>query len=107
MKRHSCNKEPYHTYPNYRINVTYARQIGNYAKYVLDNDLHGIFHVGTTDTIHCVSFEKMICEALKIELPQFVAETEGEEVFFAIFPSRKEIPDDLQMTVSDVLSTLK
>ena len=107
LKRHSCNKEPYHTYPNYRINVTYARQIGNYAKYVLDNDLHGIFHVGTTDTIHCVSFEKMICEALKIELPQFVAETEGEEVFFAIFPSRKEIPDDLQMTVSDVLSTLK
>lgn len=40
-------------------------------------------------------------------LPQFVAETEGTESFFAILPTRKEIPDSLRMTVSDVLSALK
>lgn len=104
---HSHNGEPYYTYPNYRINVTFAKQIGEYAKYVLDHNLHGIFHVGTTDTVNYFSFEKMVCEALGIKLPQFVAETMAEEVSFAILPSRKEIPDDLQMTVSDVLSALK
>lgn len=107
LKLHSRNKEPYHTYPNYRINVTLTEQIGNYAKYVLDNNLHGIFHVGTTDTVNYFSFEKMVCEALKIDLPQFVAGTEGEEVFFAILPTRKDIPKGLQMTVSDVLSSIK
>ena len=53
------------------------------------------------------SFEKMVCEALKIELPQFVTETAGEAVFFAILSSRREIPNDLQMTASDVVSALK
>lgn len=106
LKQHSRSGEPYHTYPNYRINVTLAKQIGSYAKYVLDNNLHGIFHVGTTDTVNYFSFEKMVCEALKIELPQFTADTEGREVSFAILPARKEIPDNLQMTVSDVLSML-
>ena len=99
-------KKVYRTYPNYRINVTLAKQIGNYAKYVLDNNLYGIFHVGTTDTVNYFSFEKMVCEALKIAPPQFVAETEGDEVSFAILPTRKEIPNDLQVTVSDVLSNI-
>lgn len=107
LKLYSRNKEPYPTYPNYRINVTPAKQIGDYAKYVLDNHLHGIFHVGTTDTVNYFSFEKMVCEALKIDPPQFVVQTAEEEVSFAILPARKEIPADLQMTVSDVLSTLK
>lgn len=107
MKRYSRNKEPYRTYPNYRINVTHAKQIGNYAKYVLDNNLHGIFHVGTRDTVNYFSFEKMVCETLQIDMPQFLAEPEDEEACFAILSARKEIPDDLQMTVTDVLSTLK
>ena len=107
LKLHSRNKEPYRTYPNYRINVTLAKQIGNYAKYILDNNLHGIFHVGTIDTVNYFSFEKMVCETLKIDMPQFVTETEDKEVCFAILSARKEIPNNLQMTVTDVLSTLK
>ena len=57
--------------------------------------------------VNYFSFERMVCEALKIELPQFVAETEGEALSFAILPARREIPNDLQMTVSDVVSALK
>lgn len=102
LKLHRQNKEPYFTYPDYIINVTPAKQIGNYAKYVLDNNLHGIFHVGTTDTISYFTFEKMVCEALNIQLPQFIAETDGKESYFAVLPTRTEIPDDLQMTVSDI-----
>ena len=107
LKLYSRNKEPYRTYPNYRVNVTPAKQIGNYAKFVLDNNLHGIFHVGTIDTVNYFSFEKMVCETLKIDMPQFVTETEDKEVCFAILSARKEIPNNLQMTVTDVLSTLK
>lgn len=107
LKLHSQNRAPHCTYPNYMINVTLAKQIGGYAKYVLDHDLHGIFHIGTTDMVDYFSFEKMVCRALNIEFPQFVTEAAAEKVFFAVLPSRTEIPDDLQMTVSDVLSALK
>ena len=104
---HSKNGEPYYTYPNYVVNVTFAKQVGEYARYVFDHSLHGIFYVGTTDIVNYFSFEKMVCEALKIGLPQFAAETADESVFFAILPSRREIPNELQMTVSDVVSALK
>ena len=106
LKLHSQNRESHYTYPNYMINVTLAKQIGEYAKYVLDHNLHGIFHVGTTDMVDYSSFEKMVCKALKIEFPQFVEAAATEEVFFAVLPSRKEIPDELQMMVSDVLSAI-
>ena len=101
------NGEPYYTYPNYMVNVTFAKQIGEYTRYVLEHSLHGIFHVGTTDIVEYFSFEKMVCESLKIKLPQFVAETAAEKVFFAILSSRRDIPNELQMTVSDVLSEMK
>lgn len=63
--------------------------------------------MGTADTVNYFSFEQMVCERLKIGLPQFTVETEGCEKVFAILPSRKEIPDELQMSVSDVLAALK
>lgn len=107
LKLHSSNGTTYRTYPNYKINVTLARQIGSYAKYVLDNDLHGIFHGGTMDTVNYFSFEQMVCSALKIKPPRFITGGKGGEVSFAILPARKEIPNSLQMTVSDVLSALK
>lgn len=107
LKLHSCSEKPYHTYPNYIINVTFAKQIGEYAKYVLDHDLCGIFHVGTTDTVNYSSFEEMVCKALKIKPPQFAAEPAAEKKFFAILPTRKEIPGDFQMAISEVLSALQ
>ncbi|MDE7244950.1 MAG: sugar nucleotide-binding protein [Oscillospiraceae bacterium] len=107
LELYSRSGEPYHTYPNYTINVTFAKQIGKYAKYVLDHSLHGIFHVGTTDTVNYFSFEKLVCKALKIKPPQFVTDTADGEACFAILSARKEAPDYLQMTVADVLSALK
>lgn len=104
---HSREGKPHRTYSNYTINVTFAGQIGEYAKYVLEHDLHGVFHVGTTDTVNYSSFEKMACAALGIQPPQFVTEPADGEVSFAVLPSRKEIPDELQMTVSDVAAALQ
>ncbi|MCM1216162.1 MAG: sugar nucleotide-binding protein [Lachnospiraceae bacterium] len=106
LKLHSRSEEPHPTYPDYTINVTFAKQIGEYARYILDYDLCGIFHVGTVDTIDYSSFERMVCQALQFRPPQFTAETETGKKVFAILPARKEIPDSFQMTVSDVLAAL-
>ncbi len=103
---HSHSGKPHCTYPGNMVNITYAKQIGIYAKYVLEHDLHGVFHVGTTDTVDYFDFEKMICETLGIKPPNFVAESVETKAFQAVIPGRKEIPNNLQMTVVQVLAAL-
>lgn len=103
----SHNGEQHCTYANYMINVTFGNQIGSYAKYVLSHNLSGVFHVGTTDLVNYFSFEKMICKVLNMQQPDFVTEIAARKKVAAVLPSRKEIPDVLQMTVLDGLETLK
>jgi len=105
LASHAQSGKPHHTWVGNRVNVTLARQIGDYAKYVLKHDLRGIFHVGTTDTVDYLTFEKMVCEALGIREPAFeIAETEAYQ---AVLPGRREIPDALQMTAAQVLQELR
>ena len=101
------NGKPHHTWMGDKVNVTLAKQIGNYAKYVLKHDLRGIFHVGTTDTVDYLAFEKLVCEALCIKEPLFEIEETGMEAYQAILPGRREIPDTLQLTVAQVVQDLR
>lgn len=93
------------TYSGDTVNITYAKQIGSYARYVLKNKLSGIFHVGTTDTVDYFEFEKTVCDTLGIEPPKFDVKKVGP-AYQAVIPARKEIPDELQMTVEQVLEAL-
>ena len=107
LKASSRSGEPHHTIRGDAVNVVLARQIGDYAKYVLEHELRGIFHVGTTDTADYFAFEKMVCDALGIPEPAFEIEETGMEAYQAVLPGRKEIPDALQMTVAQVLERLR
>lgn len=107
LREYSASGEPMVTYPNDYVNVTLADQVGAYARYVLTNDLKGIFHVGSVDTVDYYEFQKMVCSLLEIRLPAFVLEDIPEKVFQAVIPARTEIPASLQLTVSQVLQALK
>lgn len=107
LKEHSRTGEVHGTIANHIVNVTYSKQIGEYAKYVLAHDLSGIFHIGTVDTADYFDFEKSVCEALEIKPPKFVIETEKAVLYQAVLPARMEIPDNLQMTVKQVLYALR
>lgn len=107
LKAHSLSREPHHTCRGNMVNITLARQIGAYARYVLNHDLHGIFHVGTQDTIDYYTFEQMVCEMLQIVPPEFAVEEAGTQAYQAVLPAREEIPSALQMTVHQVLAALR
>lgn len=107
LEEHSRSGEPHHTYSGDMVNISYTGQIGAYARYVLGHDLHGVFHVGTTDMADYFEFEKMVCEALEIQPPEFEAEKADPTAFQAILPARKEIPDELQMTIEQVVAEMK
>lgn len=107
LEAHSRNGEPHHTIRGDMVNVTLARQVGDYAKYVLDHDLRGIFHVGTADLVDYFAFEQMVCEALGITPPPFEVEETGMPAYQAVLPGRKEIPPALQLTVAQSLEALR
>lgn len=107
LKASSRSGEPHHTIRGDAVNVVLARQIGDYAKYVLEHELRGIFHVGTTDTADYFAFEKMACDALGIPKPVFEIEETGMEAYQAVLPGRRDITDALQMTVAQVLESLR
>ncbi len=107
LREYSASGKPLETYPNDYVNVTLAAQIGAYAKYVLQQDLKGIFHVGSKDMVDYYAFQKMVCAQLQIKLPQFAPVEIPEKAYQAVLPARTEIPDALQMTVSQVLEALK
>ncbi len=107
LERHSRSGEPHHTWRGDTVNVALARQVGDWARYVLGHGLRGIFHVGTTDMADYFAFEKMVCEALGIPEPVFEIEEVGWEAYQAVLPGREEIPEELQMTVAQVLESLR
>lgn len=106
LKEHSRSGKKHPTIHGDAVNVTLAKQIGEYAKYVLEHDLRGIFHVGTTDTVDYFEFEKMVCETLQIVPPEFEIEEAESQAYQAAIPTRNEIPNELQMTVAQVLEAL-
>lgn len=107
LREYSVNQKPLSTYPNDYVNVTLSSQVGAYAAYVLTHDLKGIFHVGSTDMVDYYEFQKMVCDLLQIQYPTFMLEDISEKVYQAVLPARTEIPDTLQLTVMQVLETLK
>ena len=92
LELHSRSGEAHHVWQGDAVNVTLAKQIGDYAKYVLAHGLRGIFHVGTTDVVDHFAFEEMVCRALGIAPPEFEVEKVMPQAFQAVIPARKEIP---------------
>lgn len=107
LEKASRTGTPIHTYQGDTVNISLSEQIGSYARYVLEHDLTGVFHVGTVDTVDYFTFEKMVCNALHIQMPEFEIETIEGVAFQAIIPTRQDIPKKLQMTVEQVLQALK
>lgn len=106
LEEHSRSGKKHRTIHGDAVNVTLAGQIGEYAKYVLAHDLRGIFHVGTTDMADYFELEKMVCEACHIAPPEFEIEEVPVQAYQAVLPAREEIPNELQMTVAQVLEAL-
>lgn len=106
LKEDSLSGAPHPTYSGDSVNITYTKQIGAYAKYVLQHGLSGIFHVGTKDLTDYYDFEKAVCGAVGIKPPNFAVTKAEAQAYQAVIPDRKEIPDELQMTVSQVLKKL-
>lgn len=99
-------QKPIPTYRNLFMNYTTNHQIAEWLAYIIENDLKGIFHIGTKDMCDYSVFEKELLEALAFGEPVFDVHEEDEPFYQAVLPGREEIPESLQMTVKDVIRYL-
>lgn len=85
------------------MNYTTPTQIANVISYIIANNLEGIFHVGTRDMMKYWDFYQEIMRRLHLEAPEIDMEQLDKTYYQAVLPARSDLPENLQMTVEDVL----
>ncbi len=94
---------PIKTFQNLYMNYTTNRQIAEWIAYIIENDLTGIFHVGTKDMSDYAGFQKKLADKLSLGQPTFEITKEPIRLTQAVLPGRNEIPDSIQLNVEDVI----
>lgn len=97
---------PIQTYENLSVNYTTDTQIAKWTAFILAHGLRGVFHVGTVDTSDYTAFLDRLAEALGLPRPVYNVERNDTAAYQAVLPGRREIPEELQLSVEAVLSYL-
>lgn len=90
-------------YRDISLNFTTDRQIGQWLRFLLEEKVSGIVHVGTKDVCSYANFYRALIDRLGLEGAQFDIRTEPQPEYLAVLPHRSEIPQQLQMKVEEIL----
>lgn len=90
-------------YVNHNIDVFLAKQI----RYIIENNLIGIFHLGSTSAMNYYKFATELISRLGYEDVK-IKETSLplDEYYLAILSNRNELPPELKLTNEDILTYL-
>ena len=94
-------------YHDYWINITYGAQIRSCVRYILDNHLTGVFHVGTDDLIESREFTERICGKFGIDGAEFHRLRYRTPCIQAAVSERQDIPRSFRMSISEVLDQIR
>ena len=97
---------PVQTYENLFVNYTTDVQLARWASFILVRGLRGVFHVGTRDTSGYTAFLERLAARLGLPAPAFAVVRNETAAYQAVLPGRTEIPEELQLSVDDVLDWL-
>ncbi len=94
-------------YTNLYINNNTDTFISKQIHYIIENNLKGIFHLGTTDIINYYDFITNLISKLGYKNIK-IKETSlpSKEYYLAILSNRTELPSELQLTNKDILAYL-
>lgn len=97
---------PLQTYENLSVNYTTDTQLAQWTSFILEHDLRGVFHVGTKDISDYTVFLNRLTDRLGLPHPVYAVEPNKNTAYQAVLPDRGEIPEELQLSVRDVLNYL-
>lgn len=90
-------------YLNNNTDEMLAKQIG----YIIENDLKGIFHLGSSEVINHYEFIKNVITNLGYKDVKFNEETlPGENYYLAVLPTVGELPEELNFSNEYVINQI-
>ena len=88
------------------MNYTTDVQLARWVSYILKHGLRGVFHVGTRGASGYTAFLERLAARLGLPAPDFAVVRNETAAYQAVLPGRPEIPENLQLSVDDVLDYL-
>lgn len=91
-------------FPNLVINVTTDDKLSQQIHYIVNRDLHGVFHLGSSDLVHHEDFIREICGHLGSQKPLLKRVfTTNDERYLAVLPKHNPLPANLQLRYQEVI----
>lgn len=106
FKGNISNRFPIQTFENIYVNYTTNKQIAQWILYIIKNDLRGMFHIGSKDICEYIEFQNLLYRRLNLSKPFYNIKRFDTKLYQAVLTNRKEIPDYLQMTISEIIDEI-
>ncbi len=96
--------EAIEVFPNVVINATVFPKITQQIHYIINRELAGIFHIGSSDLIHHNELIEEICFKLQLEKPLFKQVYDSnDDRFLAPVPKDHPLPQHLEISMEEVI----
>jgi len=104
MKSYIWKNEPIEIFPNLVINVTNDDKLTQQIHYLINQNLSGIYHLGSKDLVHHDDFIREVLERIGTFNPIFKRVfTTNEERYLAVLPKENLLPENLQVSYQEII----
>lgn len=105
LKTNYKSKDSIEIFPNVVLNVTTLNKFTQQLHYIINQNLNGVFHLGSIDVVHHGDFITEILEKLTLENPKLTQVYESnDDRYLAILPKEKRLPRHLEIDVEEVIA---
>jgi len=101
--------EPIQAHRNLECSFLSDRQLARQIRYIVENELTGIFHLGAVDMVReCTFIEKLAGKLTTgdINMQYNIYQDEETTYYFGLVSNRVDLPDDLNVTNEEIISYL-
>lgn len=96
--------EPIEVFPNLIINVTNNERLTQQIHYLINQEKHGIFHLGSSDLVHHEDFIHEVIKKLGNYHPIYKrVYTTNEDRYLAVLPKENILPKNLRITYQEIV----
>ncbi|WP_459211946.1 sugar nucleotide-binding protein [Aquimarina rhabdastrellae] len=95
---------PIEVFPNVIINATTISKLTQQLHYIINKNLTGIYHLGSTNLIHHYDLIIEFCNQLILDSPIFKqVYSSNNDRYLAVLPKDNLLPNHLQITIEEVI----
>jgi len=108
IKEHLINDVPIEVFPNLIVNITTDQKLCQQLHYIINKNLTGIYHLGSTDLVHHEYFFKDLIKALNRPNGKIkYVYTTNDDRFLAVLPQNNKLPNHLQFQTQQFLEEIE